>query len=321
MRNWLYNWNEVLFPTLTDREGTALFISTPKGFNHFYDLYNKETEDEDYKSFHYGSKDNPHLPPQELEKARHQLSESAYAQEYEAEFRTSVGLTHKDFSRDHHLIDPFDVPQHWSAARGFDYGSTHPTARVRVAIYSEGKEDTWFIDRCYKVADMAIEDHAREIKTQDYGKSFIPSFGDPSGAQWFTEFSRHGLSIQPATKEGGIQGWVELGVEKINQMLKPRAGYTLHLPDDRVIKDAPRLFVFNTPENMAIVREIETLQWRNSKDGQTLSVLDESTDKDGHYDLLAALRYLVVSYKGMNRNRVHQVPQQVLIDSHGNPTV
>lgn len=32
MRNFWMGWNEVLSPTLTDRAGDALFISTPKGF-------------------------------------------------------------------------------------------------------------------------------------------------------------------------------------------------------------------------------------------------------------------------------------------------
>ena len=37
MRNFWTNWEEVLRPTLTDRKGQVMFISTPSGFNHFYD--------------------------------------------------------------------------------------------------------------------------------------------------------------------------------------------------------------------------------------------------------------------------------------------
>jgi len=33
-------WGEVVFPALTDRVGWAVFIGTPKGQNHFYDIYN-----------------------------------------------------------------------------------------------------------------------------------------------------------------------------------------------------------------------------------------------------------------------------------------
>ena len=31
-------WTEVLRPALADRNGKALFISTPKGFNHLHEL-------------------------------------------------------------------------------------------------------------------------------------------------------------------------------------------------------------------------------------------------------------------------------------------
>jgi phage terminase large subunit-like protein len=45
MRNFNVYWHEVVRPTLTDTKGQVMFISTPKGFNHFYDLFNtKERE-------------------------------------------------------------------------------------------------------------------------------------------------------------------------------------------------------------------------------------------------------------------------------------
>lgn len=34
-------WGEIIYPTLTDRNGGALFIGTPKGRNYFHDLYVK----------------------------------------------------------------------------------------------------------------------------------------------------------------------------------------------------------------------------------------------------------------------------------------
>ena len=70
MRNFWLQWQEVIRPTLTDTKGEALFISTPKGFNHFYDLYNQELEDNDFKSFHYTTYDNPHIPKEEIDKLK-----------------------------------------------------------------------------------------------------------------------------------------------------------------------------------------------------------------------------------------------------------
>src|SRR3990167_9003080 len=88
-RNFWEGWQEVLRPTLTDLKGGTTFISTPNGFNHFYDLYNLENEDSDYKSFHFTSYDNPFLPVEELEKAKKELTEDRFAQEYLADFSSS----------------------------------------------------------------------------------------------------------------------------------------------------------------------------------------------------------------------------------------
>ena len=42
MRDFGLKWQEIIRPTLTDVKGEVIFISTPKGFNHFYDLYGEE---------------------------------------------------------------------------------------------------------------------------------------------------------------------------------------------------------------------------------------------------------------------------------------
>ncbi|NCU42657.1 MAG: hypothetical protein EOM19_08200, partial [Candidatus Moranbacteria bacterium] len=97
MRNFWINWEEVIRPTLTDRKGQVMFISTPKGFNHFYDLYSKEGED--YKSFHFTSYDNPHIPAEEIDTAKEEMTEDRFAQEYLADFRKTEGLVYKEFSR------------------------------------------------------------------------------------------------------------------------------------------------------------------------------------------------------------------------------
>ncbi|NCU42433.1 MAG: hypothetical protein EOM19_07000, partial [Candidatus Moranbacteria bacterium] len=97
MRNFNNNWEEIIRPTLTDRKGQTLFISTPKGFNHFYDLCN--VQDKDYQFFHFTSYDNPHIPAEEIDKAKEEMTEDRFAQEYLADFRKTEGLVYKEFSR------------------------------------------------------------------------------------------------------------------------------------------------------------------------------------------------------------------------------
>ena len=300
IRNWDWLWQEVLRPTLTDYEAPAIFISTPKGYNHFYELFNTGQRKNDlYRSWKFTSYDNPKIPVGEVEAAKKELTEDTFAQEYMADFRKFTGLVFKQWDRELSLVEEFPVPKEWVRGRGFDYGSTHYTASIRFAI---DPDNNWYVELCYLDNKREIEEHAQAILAQDYGYNPI-SWGDPSGGQWFTEFNKYGLLIQPAVKEMGQnqKGWVEFGVEKVNQMLKPQPGHTVMTPAGQKIDNAPRLFVLNKPDNEPFIKQIENLKWRTTVKGvddSVVSILDESDDpiKGGHYDLMAALRYFAVSY-------------------------
>lgn len=81
-------WEEVLRPALADRQGDALFIGTPKGRNHFYDLYvyADKSEDESYKSWHFTSYNNETLKEEEINLAKQSMSSYAFRQEFMASF-------------------------------------------------------------------------------------------------------------------------------------------------------------------------------------------------------------------------------------------
>ena len=81
-------WEKVLRASLSDKKGSALFIGTPKGRNWFYDMYNlgKTDSDEEWKSWHFTTKDNPLIDPKEIEGAKKTLSSFSFKQEYEASF-------------------------------------------------------------------------------------------------------------------------------------------------------------------------------------------------------------------------------------------
>ena len=81
-------WEEVLRPALADQKGTALFIGTPKGRNHFYELYKyaELSEDSTYHAWHFTSYDNPLLDPEEIDTAKQSMSSYAFRQEFMASF-------------------------------------------------------------------------------------------------------------------------------------------------------------------------------------------------------------------------------------------
>ncbi len=84
-------WEQIIRPTLSDVKGGALFIGTPAGKNHFYDLYLEAEKDDDWEAFQYTSTDNPLIDPKEVEVARRTMSTQAFRQEFEASFVSFTG--------------------------------------------------------------------------------------------------------------------------------------------------------------------------------------------------------------------------------------
>jgi hypothetical protein len=87
-------WEAIIRPALADVKGTAGFIGTPKGRNHFYDLFKYADEgkdgvkDPEWEAFHFTSLDNPFLDPKEIEAAKSTMASWVFRQEFLASFET-----------------------------------------------------------------------------------------------------------------------------------------------------------------------------------------------------------------------------------------
>ena len=81
-------FEQILRPALADQKGSALFIGTPMGRNHFYDLYKyaELEDDESYAAWHFTSYDNELLDPEEIDLAKKSMSSYAFRQEFMASF-------------------------------------------------------------------------------------------------------------------------------------------------------------------------------------------------------------------------------------------
>lgn len=193
-RNFWLQWQEVIRPTLTDTKGEALFISTPKGFNHFYDLYNLQEEDADFKSYHFSSYDNSHLPVEEIDKAKQELSADRFAQEYMADFRKTEGLVYKEFDRDKHVFNelPNDVVIKEKIA-GADFGFTNPTAIPDIWIDTT---DTWWqVDEYYETGRTDAE-----VAEYVSAKGYSAMYPDPEAPAAITEMRRRGVPVRDVIK-------------------------------------------------------------------------------------------------------------------------
>ena len=91
-------FEQILRPALADLKGKSLFIGTPMGRNHFYELYNygDKNDDKEYKSWHFTSFDNPLLDPKEIEAAKKSMSSFAFRTEFMASFEAASGGIFKE---------------------------------------------------------------------------------------------------------------------------------------------------------------------------------------------------------------------------------
>lgn len=139
VRDFTRIWEQELRPALTDRKGRAIFISTPAGFNHFFDFFRLGESGGEWKSWQMPSSENPFLDPAELESAQLQLPALVYRQEYGAEF---VQLSGAMFRRDYFQVVEI-VPAMPYQARHWDLAASTKTqadysAGVRVGLDVEG---------------------------------------------------------------------------------------------------------------------------------------------------------------------------------------
>jgi len=265
MRNWEMNWNEVIRPTLTDSGGDVLFISTPKGFNHFYDLYNRQNDPErgkDYKSFHFTSYDNPFIKKEEIDTARAEMLEDQFAQEYLADFRKQTGLVYKEWDRKMHLYSG-PIPRGTIAyIAGVDFGYTNPAAVVMVRKDSDNHY--WVENEFYQTGqtDAMVADFVRS-------QGFNYVFPDPENPAAIHELKTRSINLREVTKG---KDSIRNGISRVRELLKQQ-----------------RLHVHERCVNF--IEEIESYHYGDPREGMNEK---ENPVKEGDH-LMDALRYIIIT--------------------------
>lgn len=214
-------WGEIVRPALSDRIGWAIFIGTPKGKNHFYDIFMEASRDPDWYAGVYRASETNIIHPAELEAAKKTMSPEQYDQEYECSFSAALigayyGKYIQDAIANKRVIDvPYDakypVDTYW------DLGVNDSTA-------------VWFIqsDRySHRVIDYlensgeGLEWYADELSRRKYryGRVYFPHDGNQRSmdtgktrARTFEEMSRLRVTVLPKTR-------IEDGIEQVRLIL------------------------------------------------------------------------------------------------------
>lgn len=278
MRKFWEGWNEVLSPTLTDTRGEALFISTPKGFNHFYDLYNLQDVDPDYKSYHFTTYDNPYIPVDEIEREKRTKPENAFGQEYLADFRKTEGLVYKEFDRSKHIyaetterfVDNFG---------GVDFGYVHPAAVIPV---SRDSMDTFWVPGEWVHSGKTDAETAEYVSALGWSRAYP----DPESPAAIEELRRRGVNVREVIKGKDSQ---KNGVDKIRELLK-----------------ANKLKIHSSCKHL--INEFETWSYKDNS---------EDYEEEGE-DALDALRYAIMMTTASARTVAHQsTPSSIRPHSNG----
>ena len=260
MRNFNINWEEVIRPTLTDTRGEVMFISTPKGFNHFYDLFNQQDEDPDFKSFHYTSYDNPFIPKDEIDKAKAQLTDDRFAQEYLADFRKTQGLVYKEFNREKDVTK--EKPSETiDKILGIDFGYTNPASIISIEIDSDSHY--WIKEEWYKTkqtTDQIAEQANLYKSTKVYADSAEPDR--------IEILKKAGLNVRQVSKD------IIAGVDHVRELFKQGR---IHI----------------SPDCKNLIHELETYRYPDKKPEKNE---DEKPIKENDH-ALDALRYALYTHK------------------------
>ena len=262
MRNFWVGWNEVLSPTLIDRRGDAMFISTPKGFNHFYDLYNLQSKDSNYESFHFTTYDNPNIPPDEIEREKNTKPENTFAQEYLADFRKQEGLVYKEFSRDRHVIHTIPEKEYTEYLAGIDFGFTNPTAVIHI---KRDRDENYFV----------IGEWYKTQRTDEQVGEYVASCGfnrvypDPESPSAIEVMVTKGINVVEVVKN---KDSIKNGIDRVRSLLKQG-----------------KLFIHSSCENL--ISEMESYSYPEKRPDHN----EEENPIKEHDHALDALRYALAT--------------------------
>lgn len=278
-------FNKIIRPALADKQGWGIFIGTPYGYNHFYEIYLQgQKTDKEWKSWRFPSSANPYLPKEEIEAAKNDPNTppEVFAQEWEADFRMFKGLIYKDFDVKIHVQQKEITPGAWTLYRSMDFGSSNPTTCLWIGV---DRDDNIHIFDEYYEPGHSIDYHAGMVKAKYPNLDFRATFGDPSALQEHIDYARWQLYITPATRffqndKGTSESWVKLGISQVQTKLRI----------DPVTRQ-PKLTIDPKCENL--IKEFQGYEWDELR-GITI---DKPKKVNDH--ALDALRYFMCSYGGV----------------------
>lgn len=305
------NFKEVYEPMFSTTDGWAIFMGTPRGYNHFYDLIQFARDDEKWFYLEATWRDSPYVKTEFIQNVRAEAEKrgmlSAFMQEYELEFRSVQGAVYPTFNRKVHVVSPNEMPplENLSIYSGMDFGY-HTSACLLVGI--DYDQNWWVFDEVYG-REQQLEDVYPRIQDKLIGQRLVLMVGDSQAkdAIVYMQTPPRNFPIVPVTKMGASSvpgGSIAHGIDLIRGMLKPRV--------QLIGKPKPKLFISSVCRNF--IQEMEQYKYPEEKKDRNPSELPVKENDHG----CDALRYLVLHLRyGIQKDDA--LPPPPKFNSYGLP--
>ena len=277
-------WYEVLRPTLSDKNGSALFCGTPRGYGNWsYNLFTKENDQ--WASFQFTTLDGGQVSANEIEQAKADLDERTFNQEYMASFVNYAGQIYYNFDRKENVIDKYE-PKTAEIHIGMDF-NIDPMS----AVVTEIQGDNVYIYDEIILYSSNTDEMVQEIKTRYSGKHIF-IYPDPASKQRKT--SAGGTTDLSILKNAGFN----MRVRNNHPLIRDRINAV-----NTKLKNANgkrTLFIANNCKNV-----LKSIERQIYKEGTSVP------DKDNNYDHMNdALGYLVEYLFPVRREFSPSAPQR-----------
>ena len=213
-------FDTILRPCLSDRNGFAIFIGTPKGRNYFYQLHQLAKQTEDWFTCVFKASETNIIDKKELQAARAIMSEEAYAQEMECSFQAGIsgsyyGSIMENLEKNGRFKN-FEIDDSAETETWWDLGMNDSTI---ITFVQRSKNEIKVID-CYENSGEGLEHYLNIIDSKPYTYSKHIAPHDIRVRELGTNKSRWesakelGLEFDIAPKLS-----VEDGIEQVRQLL------------------------------------------------------------------------------------------------------
>jgi len=200
-------WTEAIRPALSDRLGKALFISTPKGRNWFWENYQRGVNGEEgWAAFSFPTESNPYMDGCEVAAAKRDLPELIFRQEYLAEFIDDQGSAFRRI-QEAATLEPREPEAGRTYIAGVDVAAS--VDYTVVSVFDVEAREQVYMDRFNRVDYPVLIDRLEAIYKRYAMQSMVVE-SNSIGRPVIDELVARGLNIVPftttsATKQSIIQ--------------------------------------------------------------------------------------------------------------------